>query len=185
MGNSQNANAVQTKFIKLAVNKSVRATSISMYGKRDHNEDRKVFQMSLAPRYPNIIDGHGGHQASHALSFELVELLQSCNDTHDQKEISHVLVEWDTKDVAKDSMSGTTMVLALVEPNSKEDGSFLVSIANVGNSCCSLIQKDGTSKILTSDHNPNNSDKHKRILNVFHCVCENRIDRNLNIKKHY
>jgi len=152
---------VDVKYSEGSSHSSLLAASVSLKGRREHNEDRSVVNTSL-PAHPNIsvfavFDGHDGAAASSFCSKNLVKFVTTNKLFSEDMKLSLTqgFLKTDQKFLEKLEDSGTTAVVAVVTDEK-------VFVANTGDSRC-VVSVAGVAKALSRDHKPNLKDELARI----------------------
>lgn len=176
-------------------NELFKVAAAEMQGYRNTMEDEHNIVLSL-PSHPKcamfaVYDGHSGNEASRFAAERVPEVIDQLRDPFDEDQLIGALIQIDSEFCSNPAVRnhGTTACVCIIKPienSSSEQASsansprkFKVAIANVGDSRCFIIDKQGHFRFTTVDHVPDTDGESDRIYRAGGTVASSRVDGEL------
>ncbi|EAX98718.1 protein phosphatase 2C, putative [Trichomonas vaginalis G3] len=146
-----------------------------MQGQRGTMEDALIVDSNIG--IYAIFDGHGGHIVSSLSAQRIHERLQSLQNGSEFRELITQAVDSVVGELKeKKVLGGSTMCLVRV-------GQDKIEVANIGDSRCVAILKDGTQRQLSNDHKPTYRPEVERIREKGSFVSKGRVQGRLAVAR--
>jgi len=197
---------IRSKYFERSGNNYVKVSLCSLQGRRINMEDSHVVRLTL-PNHPDyslfgIFDGHNGKGAAEYLSNHIVDELDKLSALDDPKMIQSCIMKMDKEFLRTDKADhGSCMVFVVLKPilkTTKQDtdkttkqtndeaindvSGYQVSVFWAGDSRCLWFSPD-TSKGITKDHVPTNTQEKERIEKAEGSVVGGRVDARLAVSR--
>jgi len=144
-------------------------------GRRETNEDRHTIILNSNSNNTNlnpinlfgIYDGHGGTAISNYLEKNISNYYLKKDFKPPFKEKYHCkvfeIIQSQLKESSLGFSNGSTCLLNIMY---KFNDSIYMNVVNLGDSRLVIVNNDGTSNQITTDHKPDDPDEKKRIENI-------------------
>lgn len=175
---------VSSKHLERREKGVLRAGAAEMQGYRNEQEDYHSIHLSLpghlSHSFVGVYDGHSGSKVSAWLQQELYQRIAKLSDPMNQADVAKVIQQADLDYIAQqeNEPNGSACIMTVFKEN-KDQKSWDVMVANVGDSRVILVKADGSFNALSNDHKPEDPEERKRIEAAGGTVSDNRVDGQL------
>jgi serine/threonine protein phosphatase PrpC len=133
-----------------------------------------------------VYDGHGGGETARFIRSALHRaILREANPTADLDRLSEIFMKIDAECLDNIRDSGSTACVVLSEPVSGDRNRTRITICNVGDSRCIVLNGDGVIVFASRDHKPTNPIERARIRAAGGTVQYGRVDGSLAVSRSF